>query len=348
MDKIRFLMVGSGFRAKLYTKIVKRIPNLFEALVLCRTKEKALLFKEETKVNTTDSLDEAISFKPMFVVVVVNKENIADVAIEWLDRGYPVLTETPIASSIDKLLKLYELAKKGAKIAASEQYQRYPYLASIIKSVEEGLIGKPLSLYISLAHDYHASSLIRRCLNVSKFRYIMHGITYLDKDVVVTSSREGIITDGRRDAEKRNAIFLDFEEGKHAVYDFSGLEYRSLIRARTIIVRGTDGEIRNNEAYYVVDGTSYQNKLKPYIEPRHLMLAKYFNIDKDSFDLSEENDMFAVSTVLYDMYSYALGGDVPYKLEYALDDVLFWLNITKATTSKYEEVKQEEVPWNSN
>lgn len=66
--------------------------------------------------------------------------------------------------------------QKVAKLVCLEQYHRHPVLAAGIKAVREGKIGTPTTAYLSLMHDYHAASLIRRMLLTYGESYTMHGM----------------------------------------------------------------------------------------------------------------------------------------------------------------------------
>ena len=170
--KIRYLIVGSGYRAEYYGRIARKYPALFSAMFLCRSEEKARLVEAHTGIAGTTDTEKAIVFEPDFVVVAVNREKVGAVSIEWAERGFPVLAETPVASSMDELEKIWTLSQRtGVKISSSEQYHRYPILAAGLSCVQRGEIGTPVSMYLSLAHEYHGFSLIRRGLQARDERY---------------------------------------------------------------------------------------------------------------------------------------------------------------------------------
>ena len=172
MKKFRYLIVGSGYRAEYYGRIARKYSQLFNAMFLCRSEEKVQLVKEHTGIAGTTNNEKAIAFDPDFIVVAVNREKVGAVTIEWAERGFPVLAETPVASSMDELEKLWTLSRKtGVKISSSEQYHRYPILAAGLSCVQRGEIGTPVSMYLSLAHEYHGFSLIRRGLQAENERF---------------------------------------------------------------------------------------------------------------------------------------------------------------------------------
>lgn len=115
MLKLRYLIIGSGWRAEFYDRIANTYPELFEALFLCRSEEKAALMTVCTGTRATTLERDAERFHPDFVVAAVNKSRLADVCIEWAGRGCALLSETPAGSSREQLSRLWELyTVKGA------------------------------------------------------------------------------------------------------------------------------------------------------------------------------------------------------------------------------------------
>ena len=107
MNKIKFIIVGSGWRSLYYVRVAKALPNIFELCAMyCRTEEKAQKMAKEHHIYTTTSIEECVNYKPDFVAVVVNKESIAEVSMEWMRRGFTVLCETPAALDMETLNKL--------------------------------------------------------------------------------------------------------------------------------------------------------------------------------------------------------------------------------------------------
>ena len=189
---LSYLIVGSGYRAGFYARIARTYPELFSAMYLCRSEEKARLMLRETGVPAVWTAEEAEAFRPDFVVIAVNKTSITNVCIEWVNRGYPVLMETPAGMTREHLLQLWDLRKHGARIAVAEQYHRYPDMIAGLKAVEEGRIGTPGTAYLSLAHDYHGMSLIRRMLMAEGESYTIRGERTMHP-VAETDSRTGPI-----------------------------------------------------------------------------------------------------------------------------------------------------------
>lgn len=351
MGALSYIIVGSGFRAEYYARIARTYPQQFRALFFCRSEEKAAKMYVETGIHATTSLQVCEDFQADFAVIVVNKENVADVCEEWVNLGYPVVSETPAGSSLEKLYRLWELhERKGACITVCEQYHRYPGLIAGLDAVSEGRIGTPYSAYLSLAHDYHGASLLRRMLLVQGDSFIMHGKRFCSP-VVETDSRAGAITDGHSDHKNRDIVSIAFSSGKEAVYDFSGVQYRSFLRSRHIVVRGERGEWNDNLIYYIDEKNQPKRE---YLMP--VIREKYSPLDtQDLRDLRKtwqpelfldtRQDEYAIATMLFDMRDYLAGGDEVYPLREALDDAYFWLLMEKAVSSPWSEVRSQVMPW---
>ena len=329
---LSYLIVGSGYRAEYFGRVTQIWSGLFRALYLCRSAEKADHLKRQTGVDAVLTADEALAFRPDFVVVAVDRGHVAEVAEEWAARGLPVMTETPVGDTEEKLRRLCRLQQGGARITCCEQYHRYPILAAGIEAVQSGAIGTPQSMYISLAHDYHAASLIRRALGTGDEPYTVQGACSR-YTTAATDSRYGAILDGSAAEEARDAALLRFESGKTAIYDFSPLQYRSYIRARHITVRGDRGEW-SDTTLYGLDGRNrpVRRSLMPDIPEKYSCLDTQYLRDlrktwRPELFLDTQQDEYAIATLLLDMAAYLEGGPSPYPLWEAVEDARFWFRL---------------------
>ena len=273
---LKYLIVGSGYRARFYARIARTYPELFSAVYLCRSEEKARLMLRETGVPAVWTVEEAEAFRPDFIVIAVNKTSITDVCIEWVNRGY----------------------------------HRYPDMIAGLKAVEEGRIGTPGTVYLSLAHDYHGMSLIRRMLMAEGESYTIRGERTMHP-VAETDSRTGPIPGNPVREKARDVVWVSFDSGKTALYDFSGVQYHSFIRSRHVIVRGDRGEWCDTILYSLDDeGKPVREELAPVIPDR------YRELD---------------SALLRDAR--------------ALEDAYFRILMEKALAEPWEEIRAEKMPW---
>ena len=252
MNKIRFVIVGSGWRSLSYVKIAKALPEKFElCAMLCRTKEKAERMAAEQGIYATTSMQECREMNPDFVVVVVSKASIAQVSMEWMEHGFTVLCETPASLELPVLDQLWQLHKEGKRLVVAEQYTKRPLYQAMLSVVEEGLLGEPDCVNLSLAHEYHGARLMRAFLKEDVTTpFTINAKTYLFK-TVETLSRYERFTDGRTAEKKRTAATFEFADGKVAWYDFDSEEYRSPIRKKSVCVRGCKGELRDAKVYFL-------------------------------------------------------------------------------------------------
>lgn len=270
MSKIRYVIVGSGWRALYYVRIAKALPDRFElCAMLCRSEEKAKKMSEEHGIYTTTSIEECRNFKPDFVVVVVNKADIAKVSMEWMNYGFTVLCETPAALDTGNLRQLWELHKSGKKLVVAEQYTRYPVYNALLRVLNTGIIGKPDCINISLAHEYHGASLTRAFLQQDVgVQFVVRAKTY-EFPTVETLNRYEHFTDGRLADKKRTVATFEFEDGKVAFYDFDSEQYRSPIRKNYVKVQGALGELKDDTFYYM-DKNYQERQAKLVITDRYV------------------------------------------------------------------------------
>ena len=196
MAKLRFIVVGSGWRSLFYWRIAQALPERFElCAMLCRTEEKAEKMHREYGVPVSTSAEQCAALHPDLVVVAVNKASIAAVSTEWLARGFAVLSETPAALEEDALRALWQLHQQGAKLQVAEQYWLYPTLAKRLAAVHSGALGTPQFARLSVAHGYHAVSLARQFLNAGQQPVRVTGRSWTEK-IIETDSRWGAVHNG--------------------------------------------------------------------------------------------------------------------------------------------------------
>ena len=130
--------------------------------LLCRSREKADRFRKEYGICAVTDDREVMDSGPDFIVSAVSENSIADTAAKWASLGFPVLSETPAGLSVEQLEMLWNLYENsGCRIQIAEQYPFYPRYDAMIRLVQSGILGEPVSLDISAMHGCHAASMIR-------------------------------------------------------------------------------------------------------------------------------------------------------------------------------------------
>jgi predicted dehydrogenase len=235
MKKIRFGLIGSGWRAEFYIRIAKAVPERFELTeVLIRDKEKGEKFASTFGVKVVNTLDELIQSNPDYVVLSIKRGTVTDYLIELFKKRIPVLCETPPGETVESLDELWEQANiYNAKIQVAEQYFLQPLYASWLKAIEDGKLGEVQNINISSLHGYHGVSMIRKMLNVGYENCVIYGKRF-SFDVTETYGRDGMIFDGEIASCIRDRLTFEFEKGKVAFFDFSDpAQYHSIIDTRS-------------------------------------------------------------------------------------------------------------------
>lgn len=365
MEKVRFVIVGSGWRAMYYVRIARALPERFElCAMLCRTREKAEAIREARGICTSVSAEECLEMRPDFVVVAVSKASIAEVSMEWLRRGFTVLCETPAALDTDTLCRLWELQEReGAKLMVAEQYTRYPRYHSMLKALAADCIGEPYSAVVSLAHDYHGASMIRNFLREGMTAFRIQGREYTFP-VTETLSRYERFTDGRVADRKRRTAVIEFRDGKVAFYDFESEQYRSPIRKNHVDIRGCRGELKDCILFYLDDGNLPREE-EIRVTEREIMtgdanpnLSRFqetVNISCGGEILYEppfglcglSEDETAMALVMADAAAWNAGRKEPdYPLCEALQDAYMAILLQRAIEED-RAIESEEMPWHN-
>lgn len=356
---LSFIVVGSGFRSLFYARIAKRFPKFFHIhYLLCRTEEKAARISAEYGIPTSVSADACIRSGPDFVVIATGWDSVYATALEWIERGFPVLLETPAGTTLDELISLWNLKEKhGARIQVAEQYHRYPIIAAGIEAVHQGKLGDPYSVFLSLAHNYHGASLIRRMLQIEPQPMRLHGERFITP-VTCTDSRSGPVTDGSTTDQIRSHVNITFQSGKSACYDFADVQYRSFIRSRHVNVQGQKGEWNDCFLRYVKyagkdNWMPRQEMLLPYLDPRYRELETKELLDScqnwsPSLSLPQVDDEYALATMLYDMKEFLECGTEIYPLAEALEDAYTSLLFEKSFSNPGQEIISQPMPWHKN
>ena len=358
MKPLSFVIAGSGWRAMFYVRIALRYPECFNLrYLLCRTEEKAESIHREYGIPVTTDARLCEEARPDFVVVAVDRASKFAVTRQWLERGFAVLSETPAAETVDELEALWALYQKGARLQIAEQYIRYPLVAAGLRAIRQGLLGDPYAVELSLAHDYHAASLIRHMLRLGSdgagrpFPALkLRGRGY-EFPVEETGSRYGSVTDGSVKRSRRVRVTMEFEGGKAAFYDFDGVQYHSAIRARHINLRGQRGEWNDTVLRYVDSShRPVREGLKAWLDPAYealrtrqlLELSRSWNPEVHMEDLQDE---YAIATLLLDMRALIEQDREGYPLAEALEDAYIWLLMDEAVKHPGQTVVSQPQVW---
>lgn len=357
MGKIRFGLIGSGWRAEFYIRIAKALPEIFElSSVLIRSSDKGRSFSEKFAVPVVNSLDELVETKPEFVVLAIKRGTVTEYLLELFQRGIPVLSETPPGEDLDALRRLWaKYLEFQPKIQVTEQYFLQPLYESWHKVLLSGKLGEAENINISALHGYHGVSIIRRFLKTGFENCRLYGKRYWF-DVTETYGRDGMIFDGDVVKCSRDRITMEFDNGKTAFFDFSDpAQYHSFIRTRQLNIQGTRGEIDDLTIRYL------NQKNIPVTQQLHRIdLGVYGNQEWSHYGvmLGEEflfrtpfpnarfnDDEIAVGSCLLRMHEYLESGREFYGLADALQDMYLCLKMDEALENPLAVIETETQPW---
>ena len=250
---ISFAIVGVGWRADFFLRIASALPGRFRVVgMVARNAERGARIEALWGVPTYRDLDSLLeAHTPEFAVVSVPQPAAPGVIRDLADRKVAALTETPPAPTLEGLRDLWTLVERGATIEVAEQYLFQPHHAARLAIIRSGLLGEPSYAHVSACHGYHGTSLIRHFLGVGFDNATITGRAF-EADLMAGPDRRGPPAEEKVIRSRQVIAQIDFG-AKLAVYDFTGDQYFSWVRARSILVRGQRGEIRNDEIRHLED-----------------------------------------------------------------------------------------------
>lgn len=330
MNKITYSIIGGGWRAEFYLRIATFVPEYFSVSCICiRNKERAKEISKKFNVTVVNSIDEFKEIPADFIVNCINKDDISELTLSLAAEGYAVLSETPACTSSEQAKGLLKAFNPKYKIQIAEQFHLKPIHQAIKRIIENGIIGNTNYINISVAHEYHAMSLIQFFLNSDKGKLICQ--TEFNSPILHTNFRYGEI-DNKTYRDSRHTVKIFNFEGKTAVYDFDAEQYFSPIRTDHLLIRGDRGEIEN-------DTVRYFNHDNRFVESR-IVQHKSGNLDGlYNGNITFENQVLytspfsvarftdeetAIADVLIKMDEYLKTGKEFYGFKKALRDVFLY------------------------
>ncbi|MDU0288948.1 Gfo/Idh/MocA family protein [Saccharothrix longispora] len=241
-----FAIVGSGWRAEYFRRLATALGDPVCAGVVSRG-------PKDLPVPVFTSLDECLArAKPDFVVTATPWQVTPGLVVELVERGVPVLAETPPAPDLDGLRRLWAAVGASGLVQVAEQYTRMPAHAARLALVRSGTIGDPTRADVSSTHQYHAVSLIRAYLGAGRGPVTVRA-TRSTAPLLDPIDRSGWIAEPRVAPATTTIATLSFEGGGLGVYDFTDNQWHNQLLTRRLLVRGTLGEVRDQEVVHLAD-----------------------------------------------------------------------------------------------
>jgi predicted dehydrogenase len=235
-----FAVIGSGWRAQLFLKVARELGTIRCGGVVVRTPRRL-------NVPTFESLGACLREVSVdFVLTATPRHVTPRVIAEAVDRGLPVLAETPPAADRDGLCELSSAVGDSGLVQVAEQYPMMPSHAARAAVVAAGMIGTPTQVQVSSTQQYHAVALIRGLLGAGRGPVSVRA-TRFTAPLVHPLSRTGWTDDDQAHPTTTTIATLDFGDGRSGVYDFTEQQTRNQLRFRRLTVRGSAGELHNDE-----------------------------------------------------------------------------------------------------
>ncbi|MCA2215017.1 Gfo/Idh/MocA family protein [Jidongwangia harbinensis] len=342
-----FVVVGAGWRAEMFWRLADGLPGVECLGAVVRS-------PRDLPVPTFASLDEV---RPDFVVTAVSWGPNPEVIRDAVRRGLPVLSETPPAPDLAGLRELWAAVGDSGLVQVAEQYLLVPAHAARLAAVRDQVIGTPTQVQVSSTHQYHAVSLIRGFLGVGHDPVTVRA-TRTTAPLVNPLTRDGWTDDPEPRPATTVLATLDFGAGRSGLYDFTDNQWHNQLRFRRIVVRGTHGELRDDE---VVRLAAPRTVVRTPLVRRQTG----YDLDLDGFETDTitlgsqvlfrnpllghrySDEEIAISTQLGQMAAWVRGeGPPPYPLADGLQDHRIALAIGEAADTDRTVVTGPE-PWHA-
>lgn len=350
-----FAIVGSGWRSEFFIRVGQLLPEKFELIgVVARNMDRGAQLQDDFGVPIFESTSSLLQFrKPDFVVVAVSWTSNPDLVKEFVSLGIPVLCETPPAPHAQALRALWSTVGQSDLVQVAEQYLYLPGHAARLNAVKAGAIGIATSVEVSSTHGYHAISLMRGYLNAG-FEATSISAHKFVAPLVDPLLRDGWNPElGAKDLATTIAT-VDFGGGKSGVYNFVENQWHNQLRHRRIVIRGSAGEIVDNQLIALAPGPAIvESEFRRYqlgydlnldgFDTEHISLNGAVVYKNPFIGLRLMDEEIAIGTMMVKMSDWISGNAAaPYPLREAAQDQLVSLAIDESVqTSKTVQTVRE-------
>jgi predicted dehydrogenase len=235
-----FALIGGGLRAQMFLKVTRELGTLRCGGVVVPT-------PRHLDVPVFTSLEACLRELHIDFVLIATPRSATPLLItDAVDRGLPVLAETPPAPDLDELRAVWSAVGDSRLVQVAEQYPMMPSHAAREALVAAGIIGTPTQVQVSSTQQYHAVALMRGFLGTGRGLVSVRA-TRFTAPLVHPLSRVGWTDDEEERATTTTVATLDFGDGRSGVYDFTEQQTRNQLRFRRLTIRGSAGELHNDE-----------------------------------------------------------------------------------------------------
>ncbi len=342
----KFGVVGAGWRAQYFLRLAGLLPAQVEVVgLVARRPDVAEQTAARWDVPAYSSLSELVSAqRPDFVVSAVPWAAAPGVVQAAVELKVPVLSETPPAPDLDGLRRLWNAVGASGLVQVAEQYHLMPSHASRLALARSGAIGKVTSVQVSSTHGYHAVALMRAFLGARFEPAIVNAQTFV-APLINPLVRDAWTDDDQPKDATTTIATVDFG-GSMGLYDFTDNQWHNQLRSRRIVIRGSAGEIEDDEVVRLVGPrtivrsplvrrqTGYDLDLDGF-ETDHISLGDTILYRNPFPGLRFNDEDVAISSMLAAMAAWCRSeGEPPYPLADGCQDHLVSLAIEQSAASK--------------
>ncbi|MBL7261864.1 gfo/Idh/MocA family oxidoreductase [Paractinoplanes lichenicola] len=344
-----FALVGFGFRAAAVHRVAQALTEVDCVGAVVRDPRRRSL-----PVPAFADLAACVrETRPDFLVTAVPKVVNPAVIAEAVALQIPVLAETPPAPGRPGLRELWATVGASGLVQVAEQYLLMPTHAARLAAARTGIIGAPTQVQVSSTQQYHAMSLIRGLLGVGHAPAAVRAVRTV-APLLDPLGRGGWTGDTEPKPATTTIATLDFGGGRSAVYDFTTNQTRNLLRFRRLLVRGTHGELRDDEVVHLAAPQTIARTAIVRRQSGHDLDLNGF--DTETIMLGDRvlyrnpyagcrfnDDEIATATLLDAMAAWVRGaGPPPYPLAVGAQDHLLALAVEEAADTGREVVTAAE------
>jgi len=355
---VKYIVVGYGWRAQLFYDLAKYSPNQFQVVAgVVKSQERINQIKHERGIFATVDLDQALSLNPDFVILCIPRPIMKDYIIRLMEKGVPVMCETPPGKTTAELNQLYlKQQQLAGKVQVLEQYHLWPFYQSLLNITKSGIIGEVQNITLSALHGYHAISIFRKILGVDMQNCSILGQQFIHQ-VTKTNSRQGFSYDGEILEQKRDLVTFSFDDGKAAIFDFTSHQYFSTIRTRRVTIQGTRGEVNDMTVRYLnKDNKPVQEEINLYylgtnnisgLYNHSVSLGDKILYENPTMPARFNDDEISVADSLLKMRDYLAGGAEVYSLKDGLQDAYLSFLMEESLKTK-QLIQSQSQSWATN
>lgn len=149
METFRWAIIGTGYISTRFAQGMRAVKDAELAAVVSRTAETAQAFADQFGGTCYTDLDDMLQdAKPDIVYLGIPNDLHFYYLMKILGSGFPVLSEKPITDNRRQLDQVIAAAKQNDLFLMEGMWTRcFPAIQKARKWIEDGRIGRPLSLY---------------------------------------------------------------------------------------------------------------------------------------------------------------------------------------------------------